>query len=73
MYKPIETPFVVLYEVPMWRRISLKIVNPKKIRINPRPAREIRWSPYAELIKVAGVAPTELQELGGVSQSQPTT
>ena len=26
-----------------------------------------------ELVKVAGVAPTELQELGGGSQSQPTT
>ena len=27
----------------------------------------------SELVKVAGVAPTELQELGGGSQSQPTT
>ena len=26
-----------------------------------------------ELVKVAEVAPTELQELGGGSQSQPTT
>ena len=26
-----------------------------------------------ELVKVAGVAPTEMQELGGGSQSQPTT
>ena len=29
--------------------------------------------PGPELVKVAGVAPTELQELGGGSQSQPTT
>ena len=28
--------------------------------------------PGPELVKVAGVAPTELQELGGGSQSQPT-
>ena len=29
--------------------------------------------PLTEVVKVAGVAPTELQELGGGSQSQPTT
>ena len=29
--------------------------------------------PGPELVKVAGVAPTELQGLGGGSQSQPTT
>ena len=28
---------------------------------------------HAELVKVAVVAPTELQELGGGSQSQPTS
>ena len=30
-------------------------------------------SACSELVKLAGVAPTELQELGGGSQSQPTT
>ena len=32
-----------------------------------------RWRLGAELLEVAGMAPTELQELGGGSQSQPTT
>ena len=61
-------------DVCMW---SLDGVCPARLRnailILIRLAQPIELLVRPELVKVVGVAPTELQEMGGGSQSQPTT